>query len=180
MEAIYLIPIGKVKEEDLLSYLSSQIKKIFPFSVKIGKALPHPDYAYNIKRNQYNSDLILMELQKLNLQRVKKILGIADLDLYTPNLNFVFGQALIGGKVALFALPRLRQSFYGLPEDKSLFYSRCLKEAVHELGHAFGLSHCRSKGCAMVFSNSLADTDQKESRFCDYCIKKLPFPLKGK
>jgi archaemetzincin len=43
--------------------------------------------------------------------------GIVDLHLYAPQLNFVFGQAAIRGSAALVALPRLRQSFYGMPED---------------------------------------------------------------
>lgn len=30
---------------------------------------------------------------------------------------------------------RLKQSYWGLPEDKDLFLRRTLKEAVHEIGH---------------------------------------------
>ena len=56
----------------------------------------------------------------------KRWLGVVDLDLYTPGLNFVFGQARMGGLAALIALPRLRQSFYGLPEDEALFHQRAV------------------------------------------------------
>jgi len=35
---------------------------------------------------------------------------------------------------------------------------RVIKEAVHELGHAFGLTHCENSKCVMHFSNSLQDT----------------------
>jgi len=174
METVYLVPVGKV-EQDLLTYLSNQIEKIFPFSVKIGKALPDPDYAYNRRRDQYKSDLILRRLQKLNLEGAEKTIGVVDLDLYTPGLNFVFGLASMGGKAALIALPRLRQQFYGLPKDEKLYYSRAVKEAVHELGHTFGLGHCKERGCVMHFSNSLADTDYKEKEFCEDCLDKLPF-----
>jgi len=171
---IYLVPIGKV-EQDLLAYLSSQIEQIFPFQLKIDKALRHPGYAYNKQRGQYKSDPILRELQSLDLQGAEKILGVVDLDLYTPGLNFVFGQALMGSKAALIALPRLRQEFYGLPEDKNLYYSRAVKEAVHELGHTFGLGHCKNTRCVMHFSNSLADTDYKGKGVCENCLDKLPF-----
>ena len=169
---IYLIPVGKVAGE-LLIYLTSQIATQFPYEVKIGKAFPQASYAYNKRRNQYCSDLILRELETLDLAKTEKILGLVDLDLYTPGLNFVFGQASIGGKACLIALPRLRQEFYGLKENRSLFYERALKEAVHELGHSFGLDHCRNRKCVMHFSNCLADTDYKEKQFCEACQKKL-------
>jgi len=171
---IYLVPVGKVEEEVLL-YLSSQLEKIFPFPVKVGEALPHPNYAYNKTRGQYKSDLILEKLQELDLERAKRIVGAVDLDLYTSGLNFVFGQALIRGKTCLTALPRLRQEFYGLAENKKLYYQRAVKEAVHELGHTFGLAHCKKPECVMHFSNSLYDTDRKGRDFCRDCRRKLPF-----
>jgi archaemetzincin len=68
-----------------------------------------------------------------------------------------------------YQLPRLRQEFYGLNTNKSLFYQRIIKEAVHELGHAFGLKHCNNPMCVMHFSNSLPDTDIKQNSFCDIC-----------
>ena len=176
-KTIYLIPIGEV-EKGLLDYLSGQIEKIIPYSVKMGESISKPDYAYNRERDQYKSDLILRNLQKLNLPG-DKILGIVDLDLYTSGLNFIFGQAVVGGKVALIALPRLRQEFYGLTEDKRLYYTRVLKEAIHELGHTFGLTHCKDIRCVMHFSNSLANTDYKREKFCKKCLKKLPFDRKN-
>lgn len=179
MRIIYLIPIGEVNQ-DLILYLSQQIQVIFPFSVKIKEPLPHPGYAYNTNRDQYESDLILKELEKADSKEVEKILGVVDLDLYTPGLNFVFGQAVVGGKTALIALARLKQQFYGLPEDKNLYYSRAIKEAVHELGHTFGLSHCKNPKCVMHFSNSLADTDYKDKFFCENCRNKLPFKSEKK
>jgi archaemetzincin len=51
----------------------------------------------------------------------------------------------------------------------SVFYQRIVKEAVHELGHAFGLNHCRNIKCVMHFSNSLSDTDIKTSHLCNVC-----------
>ena len=171
---IYLVPVGKV-EQDLLGHLSPQIEQIFPFPVKVGESLLYPDYAYNKGRGQYKSDLILRRLQKLDLQGAEKILGVVDLDLYTPGLNFVFGQATIGGKVALIALPRLKPEFYGPSKDEKLYYSRAAKEAVHELGHTFGLGHCEKRECVMHFSNTLGDTDYKGKKFCKDCLNKLPF-----
>jgi archaemetzincin len=48
-----------------------------------------------------------------------------------------------------------------------------VKEAVHELGHMFGLDHCSDLRCVMHFSNSLADTDRKGRDFCPSCRARL-------
>ena len=82
MEIIYLISIGEVKQ-DLIFYLSKQIEEVSPFLVRIGKPLPYPGYAYNMKRDQYELDVILKEPQKINIEEAEKILGIVDLD-FTP------------------------------------------------------------------------------------------------
>ena len=134
--------------------------------------LPRPAYAYHKRRQQYLSDAILNRLRQVALP-AERLLGLVDLDLYTPGLNFVFGQASMGGREALIALPRLRQTFYGLPDDKALFHERAIKEAVHELGHTYGLGHCPDATCVMHFSNSLPDTDFKEKEFCGVCKTSL-------
>jgi len=101
----------------------------------------------------------------------EKILGIVDHDLYVPELNFVFGEA--SRIAAVISLTRLRQGFYHLPENRSLFHQRILTEAVHELGHTYGLRHCENPRCVMFFSNSLMDTDRKGPAFCARCKSKL-------
>ncbi|HEY4491753.1 MAG TPA: archemetzincin, partial [Acidobacteriota bacterium] len=46
---------------------------------------------------------------------------------------------------------------------------RCEKEAIHELGHAFGLIHCHQFDCVMHFSNSVEQIDLKRNTFCAEC-----------
>jgi archaemetzincin len=76
----------------------------------------------------------------------------------------------LGGRVAAMYLPRLRQELYVKKSDTNkLFEQRVIKEAVHEIGHAFGLTHCEESRCVMHFSNSLQDTDFKHYMFCKRC-----------
>jgi archaemetzincin len=126
--------------------------------------------AYDARRAQYSAEMILAQLSSEDADRV---LGIVDLDLYVPELNFVFGLADRAGRRAVIALPRLRQSFYGARDDEALFLARAVKEAVHELGHTCGLGHCLDRRCVMAFSNSLADTDHKGEQFCTRCAARL-------
>ena len=126
-----------------------------------------------IERQQYHSTEILRELLPHAEVNRSHVLGIMDRDLYIPILTFVFGEAQLGGRCALVSCHRLHQSFYGLPEDESLFLTRCEKEAVHELGHTLGLTHCSNFECVMRYSTSVADIDIKRNVFCPRCSEKL-------
>jgi archaemetzincin len=131
------------------------------------------EFVYNPERKQYYSSAILEKLQKMVPEACERSLGMVDVDLYVPDLNFVFGEADIKQKIALISTKRLRPEYYGLPKDERLFFDRILKESVHELGHTYGLGHCLDKKCVMFFSNSLKDTDVKSSAFCENCKNKL-------
>ncbi len=168
---ILLVSVGKVDRE-AIETLKNNLGKVFNREVFIGREMPEPDYAFNKKRKQYLSTAILNTiLEQKEYTSYEKILGIVDHDLYVPELNFVFGEA--SRKAAVISLARLRQEFYGLPEDRSLFDKRVLTEAVHELGHTYGLGHCRNPQCVMFFSNSLMDTDRKGPNFCTSCKNML-------
>ena len=140
-------------------------------SVSIGSTnLPVPEGAYAKNRQQYKAQPFLKMLRS-QTPHFAHALGLVDLDLFVPELNFIFGIAQYGGN-ALVALPRLRNSFYGLPDDIDLFFQRTVKEVFHELGHVFGLQHC-TNDCVMQFSNSLSDTDNKPDTYCSSCLMRL-------
>ncbi len=166
------MPVGEVNE-DILTFLCQALEREFAKPCEVAAAMPHPAYAYNERRQQYLASSILRRIGGLDLPNAYRLLGVVDLDLYVPELNFVFGQASMKGQEAVIALHRLRQSFYGLPDQPSLFQERAVKEAVHELGHTHGLGHCPDPLCVMHFSNSLRDTDIKGRSFCRNCLAKL-------
>ena len=166
---ILLVVIGSIAPE-ILTYLHHVIESAFDCHCVAGASLPIPEYAYVPQRRQYSARAILESLER---GRDSHVLGVVDLDLFVPELNFVFGLADPAGKHAVIALPRLREGFYGSRENSSLFLERTAKEAIHELGHVYGLGHCRNRGCVMSFSNSLLDTDRRSRRFCTRCMSKL-------
>lgn len=169
---LYIIPIGEI-EAEALAYLQNNISQIFSIDCQVLNAIAVPPEAYDSRRGQYYSPIILQKILDSAPAAYHRILGVIDVDLYVQGLNFIFGQADLQHGITIISIARLRQEYYGLPPDKKLFYLRMLKEAVHELGHTYGLDHCTDFHCVMYFSNSLQDTDRKGVDFCRKCKGKL-------
>ena len=184
---IALVPIA-IDEKDkkiIFAPLTSHLASIYNASITILTDPPQLVDSFralfNEQRNRLNSDKLLHYLATTIIKdntgpydlKNTIILGICSFDAYSPGLNFVFGQASPTRGVAAIYLPRLRQEFYGIAADISIFIERVLKESTHEVGHTFGLAHCPKQSCVMHFSNSIVDTDRKAKDFCNVCSCKL-------
>jgi archaemetzincin len=170
-----LLRFGTVDLE-ILKFLKNKLEHPFNHTftqIEIIKEIHDPPKnSYDPSRKQYLSPLFLHQVRIYAEERnYDKILAITPLD-------FVFGQAEYGpqAKAAIISLHRLYPKFYHQPPNKNLFLMRVVKEAIHEIGHTFGLEHCQDE-CIMVFSNSILDTDNKPAQFCEKCRKKFSVPL---
>jgi archaemetzincin len=172
MNRILMVSIGSV-DSDIMRNIAGVVEKVFRCMVSSGKEMPVPQDSYNPRRKQYLSTTILKEMQAAKPKGFDRMLGITDVALYVPDLNFVFGQADLSSGVAIISMTRLRQEFYGFKPDRRLLQERAVKEAIHEIGHTYGLGHCNNPKCIMYFSNSLNDTDIKGPGFCNICRKQL-------
>src|SRR5919106_3221581 len=141
---IILQPVTVNLDNGVLYHLAENISKEFrairvtvAFSMVLGKAQFR--LAYDKHRNQWDSfKLLEWLLKKFKHNKETKVLAIFDIDAYSSAFDFVFGEAYYQGRIAAVYLPRLRQEFYGLKPNSSLFYERLVKESIHELVHVFG------------------------------------------
>jgi archaemetzincin len=173
---IGILRIGQV-DLSVVERLQENLDTIFADTMVtlVTKPMPIPEEAFNENRQQYRSSIILSKIHSYAKKKktLDRVLGVANVDIYVQELNFVFGEAEHPGKVALISLWRLRPEFYEKAPNTELLVERGTKEAVHEIGHTLGLQHCSNPFCVMYFSNSIFETDRKQSLFCSKCCLKI-------
>ena len=162
---IALASVGEALEEDVQVELRRVLASAFDAEIITVPGITLPPSAYDRSRGQYYSTPILRQLARVKPHQAERLLGVADVDLYVPELNFVFGEADARHGVAICSLARLHQ--HGSDAGaRALFLKRAATEAIHELGHTYSLGHCSNSRCVMWFSNTLAETDRKGLAFC--------------
>lgn len=176
---VYLQKIGNINKR-ILKNLKKDLKKQFRKFVNSVIILPEKmelkESYYVPSERQYNGYTIFKTLKNSNdKDKLSSTLGILDVDIFKKKLNFIFGVATnpkhplkdYPGS-AIVSVARLREAFYFRDERNDLIRNRVLKEAVHEIGHTFGLKHCENK-CVMQFSETITYVDNKPLQFCTDC-----------
>ncbi len=171
MVPIFVWWIGEEEaQRDLMEHVHRHLGAAFGRPVLDWQAPERPRHAFDPRRRQHASGAILRWLVETG-PKDGKVLGVTDRDLFIPILTYVFGEAQLGGKAAVVSTARLT-------EDVELFGRRLLverlaKEAVHEVGHAFGLVHCGTVECVMSRSPAVREVDEKRPELCGECRARL-------
>ena len=171
MREISIVPINAI-DAGLLTRLALCLEERFLATAVVRATLAVPKSALNSARGQLFFGSLVGRLSAAYETREDLVLGITEFDLYKTSHQFVFGSSTEAQRCAVVSLHRLRPAFYGDPADDNALFQRLLKESVHEIGHALGLKHCYNARCAMYYSNSVFDTDNKYSHFCETCERR--------
>jgi archaemetzincin len=169
---VAIVPL-QFPHQHLVEAVQETISRRFRVTSPIANVSLSLEAGRDVYRNQVNSTWVLSQLRKINLSGVDKILGITEYDLFLPVLTYVFGEAELGGKVAVVSSHRLHNERYGLPRSDKLLRSRLVCESVHEMGHTFGLTHCTALKCVMRANMLIDQVDLKPDTFCIHCATKL-------
>ena len=165
---IDLLPLSDLNLSHLTG-LPEKLARTFGAACQIRAERLDAAFSLDPRRDQYHSTAILQAMQPL--VNGGRVLAVTSLDLFVPVLTFVFGEAQLAGSCAVVSLHRLREEVYGMPPNPALLAERLFKEAVHELGHTYGLRHCDDWRCAMTSSHSVEWLDVKTAELCPACRK---------
>jgi len=164
-----IIPL-KFSNDSLLKKLIFRLSVLFD-DIRISYTLIDIEKSYSDQRKQYHSTVILESVIKSNPDMEGNVLILTEMDLFVPVLTHVFGEAQLNGKFSIVSVCRLYEEFYTSESDSRLVSDRSYKEILHELGHNFGLVHCKDWECVMHVSNSVEEIDIKGNYYCVSCQK---------
>lgn len=168
MAEITIAPIN-FSNPELIDKIISEIKKFLPYKIKLLPLQLDLSFAYSIERGQYYSTKIIQHLLPYSENLNGKFLALVEVDLFIPVFTYVFGEAQLNGKVSLVSLTRLHEEFYSGISDEKILIQRTIKEILHELGHNFGLIHCKDWDCVMHASMGIEEVDIKGIDYCAKC-----------
>lgn len=169
---ISILAMGDI-DSGVLDAVAAGLEGAFGAAAAVTGKAPLPPTAWMAARRQYDSTHLILYVETLARAGPGRLLAVCDVDLASPIMTFVFGEAEVGGRIAVMSLHRLRPEVYGMPPDDVLLKSRAAKVAVHEMGHTWGLRHCFRYHCVMYPSDTVEIADLKTDRFCEPCRRKL-------
>jgi archaemetzincin len=159
-------------DEEMLETVRLHVAAELGVTATLHRPAERPVGTVDARRGQHSSREMLRWLVALAPADGTRVLGITNVDLFIPILTFVFGEAQLEGRAAVVSFARLVE-----PGDRALTTWRLAREAVHELGHTFGLVHCGgvagdgrdAAACVMSRSASVRAVDVKSTRLCPDC-----------
>jgi len=182
---IYLQPLGQFFDGQvpLVERLKEYASAYFAMEVKILPPLVLSDNKITTRINQYTQNRQILAADILVILRKNLptdafcVLAITMEDLYPdPSWNFVFGQAMLRGRVGVYSFARYDPAFYGDKcgsDYEDVLLRRSCKILVHETAHMFGLKHCIYFKCVVNGSNHLKESDSRPLHLCPVCLRKL-------
>lgn len=170
-DTIQILPFGKV---DYM--VINEVKKtIINFYHRPVKVLPTEKLNAKLKRNssyRYSADSILKAFDNKTHTIVVTAVDITKWDDKKKMDWGIFGLGLRPGKICVLSYCSCR---LGNKVTKEKMLMRVRKVTIHEIGHNFGLYHCKNdKRCVMYSAEGKgANVDRTYEDFCSQCKMKV-------
>ncbi len=175
-QTIYVQPLGDFDEtqQRLVAQTTEFIGHFFGMPVQLLETRSLGDIPETARRMRNDEEQVLTTWiinDVLKPQRPKDavaVIGLVTGDLWSGDLNWVFGAASFTERVGVWSLHRNGDPHRG-DDAYRLCLRRTLKTAVHETGHMLGIPHCVAFECCMNGSRSREESDRQPLEFCSEC-----------
>jgi archaemetzincin len=175
---IYVLPLGtfNTQQEQVVTIAAGYLEAFYGLPVEQMPARAFPTTYPNVRYNNYlhsrqvkTGHILNDVLRSILPADAAALIAFTTNDLYPDeSMNYVFGQASMENRVAVWSLYRL-----GKHANYDTFLRRTLKIAAHETGHMFSMRHCIIYECVMNGTNQLAETDSRPIDACPDCMAKI-------
>jgi archaemetzincin len=194
-DTIYIQPLGRALARRELETITRALARFYGSRIVVLTRVGLPRDAFYRPRRRFRARKLLafLEERKRDLPaRGRVILGLTTAPISTTKGRIydwgILGYGLIGGGACVLSSYYVRRSsrsargrkgrspaarWSGATKDTSRVRERLAKIAVHEVGHALGLSHCPSRGCLMEDAGGTVLTCDREYDLCPRCRRKL-------
>ena len=161
-----LMPIQIYRYNDFsvskAQFLKQELQRVYPSVELSNNPINLPEKYYYAPRDRYSGRGLLKDLSQY--KRGTVVLGLTNEVIYEPNEKSptfgIFGIGSVGGHVAVISSI--------LPSRKKHSDEHLVKLMMHELGHSFGLNHCKDEHCFMVDAEH-GNKFSKTPSFCPQC-----------
>jgi len=162
----------------------SILQKVYGVKTVLAKDQELYSEAYiSVKSPRYRADSIIKFQQNEIDNTIDYVLGLTSKDISVtkkddsgnikkPEYKYqdwgIMGLAYCPGESCIVSTFRIKS------KNKTVYFDRLKKIAVHEFGHNLGLPHCPNKKCVMTDAvESVKTIDNAELKLCDDCARKI-------
>ncbi|HWV37980.1 MAG TPA: archaemetzincin [Vulgatibacter sp.] len=158
-----IVPMGTV-ERGLLEAAALGATTAYELETSVEPGLAEPKYAFNPGRNQYNASSIVRKLGQNHRPTASDlVLAIGEIDLFDPDVDFVYGDGDGLLRAAVMGLDRIRVA------DDERLTKRVMALAVWAVGLALGLRDCEDARCSMAAPRIPDELERRNGVLCAQC-----------
>jgi archaemetzincin len=166
LRRVYIQPLGAALAEPDVALVEAALLAFYAVALVRLDAVALPRAAFYPPRGRYRAERLLDFLEQKRPRDGYRILGITGVDISTTKGPYedwgVMGLGSLDGATCVLSSFRCRRGATGPPHARIRF----AKTAVHELGHTFGVPHCKTPGCIMEDGQGTVFTTDHEYDLC--------------
>jgi len=174
LPSLGLIEMGRLGEV-AVRVVAANLQGVLGIPVDLLQPMSVPTESFQEHRKQYDAGLILKHLARGSFPNHLGVLALTTVDLCSPILTYVYGEAQVGGTTAIVSTYRLRGNEDGSIVSLDQYYERLAKVSLHEVAHILSMFHCEKEDCLMYYCSKTHHLDRLGIAFCrrcEYVLKK--------